>query len=67
MLRAIMVSSLVENSWPHAVQRSRSLCLCFPGYDRWTMLPVPRSLHRATVDLGTKIEYISPALASSVS
>src|SRR5262252_9619696 len=44
LLRAMRVPSRSENSRSHAVQRSRSMCLCMPVHDRCTMFPAPGRL-----------------------
>src|SRR4029434_819009 len=46
LLRAIRVPSRSENSRPHVVQRSRSMCLCVPVHDRCAMFPSPERLNR---------------------
>src|SRR5215211_1901675 len=52
LLRAIRVPSRSENSRPHVVQRSRSMCLCVPVHDRWAMFPSPGRLNRAQCGFG---------------
>src|SRR5262252_10176600 len=52
LLRAIRVPSRSENSRSHAVQRSRSMCLCAPVHDRCAMLPAPGRLNCAQCGLG---------------
>src|SRR4029450_11905463 len=52
LLRAIKGPSRSENSRPHAVQRSRSMCLCIPVHDRCVMLPSPGRLNRIHCGFG---------------
>src|SRR2546421_12293970 len=67
LLRAISVPSRSENSWSHAVQRSRSMCLCVPVHDRYAMLPSPGRLNRAQCGFGHENRvYLSCAGVVSV-
>src|SRR5215471_763055 len=52
LLRAMRVPSRSENSRSHAVQRSRSMCLCVPVHDRCAMLPSPGRLNCAHCGFG---------------
>src|SRR5947208_16383650 len=52
LLRAMRVPSRSENSRSHAVQRSRSMCLCVPVHDRCVMLPSPGRLNCAQCGFG---------------
>src|SRR5499427_3832868 len=52
LLRAMRVPSRSENSRPHAVQRSRSMCLCVPVHDRCAMFPSPGRLTRGRCGFG---------------
>src|SRR5262249_286729 len=60
LLRAMRVPSRSENSRSHAVQRSRSMCLCVPVHDRCAMLPSPGRLNCAQCGFGhEKRVYLS--------
>src|SRR5215831_292201 len=60
LLRAMRVPSRAEHSRSHAVQRSRSMCLCVPVHDRCAMLPSPGRLHGAQCGFGhEKRVYLS--------
>src|SRR5438874_10338772 len=52
LLRAMRVPSRSENSRSHAIQRSRSMCLCVPVHDRCAMLPSPGRLNCAQCGFG---------------
>src|SRR5215510_12285276 len=52
LLRAMRVPSRSENSRSHAIQRSRSMCLCVPVHDRCVMLPSPGRLNCAHCGFG---------------
>src|SRR5262249_34480126 len=52
LLRAMRGPSRSENSRSHAVQRSRSMCLCVPVHDRCAMLPPPGRLNCAQGGFG---------------
>src|SRR4029450_10010968 len=60
LLRAMRVPSRSENSRSHAVQRSRSMCLCVPVHDRCAMLPWAGRLNCAQCGFGhEKRVYLS--------
>src|SRR5262249_16191894 len=52
LLRAIKVPSRSEHSREQTVQRSRSISLCRPVHERWTMLPAPERLNRIHCGFG---------------
>src|SRR5262245_10041075 len=62
LLWAISVPARSENSRPHAVQRSRSMCWCVPVHDRCAMVPSPERLNWAQCGFGHENRvYLSSA------